>query len=265
MAGVIGRAGAKLNIRLSQSPEYQDPRVYTDLQQMYNALHLLSQYMDVLRENLESAPGQTPSESIRFRRTFWGIAKQPISQGAIVSGSTGGLYNGVGSNEVQNPVSVEIQSQLNGTGNRRTWGLVNIQQFIALTDGAVGELVQVGVGPGVSQITGAKCGQLVWGADSRAVRSSRRANTEQNIYEGRVYAGDGGVYLKNITMQWFYYAGGVLNFEGYHSPGFPFQSGNRYYASNVYLYPIGVCIADGYVLFNDFKRSDPLPYDVPNP
>lgn len=264
MAAVIGRAGAKLNIRLGQSPEYQDPRINADLQQMYNSLHLLSQYMGVLRENLESAPGQTPAESVRFRRTFWAVAKQKIVEGAIVSSSAGGIVNGVGSNEVKNTVSYEIQEQLRGTGNRRTWGLNNTQQFVALTAADIGELVNVGVGPGITQITGAKCGQLIWGADSRAVLSSRRANTEGNHYSGRAYTNNGGVYLANITMKWFYYSGGHLNFEGYNSPGYPNHSGNRYYSSNVYLYPIGVCVADGYVLFTDFKRSDPLPYDVPN-
>jgi hypothetical protein len=261
MAEQIGQAGSVLNLRLGQNPSIQNPRYTTEFQLIYNALHLLGQYMDVLRRNLESAPGQTPSESVRFRKTYWAEALQPITLGSVVSGFAGGIINGVASSDVKYSPSFQIEEQVGGTGNRRTWG-IEAQMFgIALTDAAIGEMVQVGIGPGITQVTGSKCGQLIWGVDSRSVNSQRAANTAGNYFTGRTPVGNGGVYLNNIITQW-YTTGGYVNHEGYNAPGYPFNSGGNYYSSNIYLYPIGVCVFDGFVLFKDYVRSDSLPFLV---
>lgn len=264
MAEQIGQAGSALNLRLGQVPSTQNPNYFTEFQLIYNALHLLGQYMDVLRDNLESQPNQVPSESLRFRRLFWAPAAQVIVKGAIVSPAGGGIVNGVLSNEVRNGISNEINDTIGGSGNRATWGVAQRTWGVALTDAAIGELVQVGIGPGVTQITGAKCGQLIWGVDSRAVLSQRPANDAGNIYTGRSLVGNGSVYLNNITNTHFFGPGaGSVHFEGYNSPGFPFNSGGSYFSSNIYLYPIGVCVLDGYVLLYDYKRSDTGPYFTP--
>lgn len=261
MAEQIGQAGSALNLRLGQNPSIQNPRYTTEFQLIYNALHLLGQYMDVLRQNLESAPGQTPSESVRFRRTFWSTALQPITLGSIVSVYPGGIVNGVQSSPVKYESSIEIEEQVGGTGNRRTWGLNSRMFGIALTAAEIGEAVQIGIGPGITQVNGAKAGQLIWGVDSLSVDSQRRANTAGNYLSGRTLVGNGGVYLNNITSQ-HVFVGGYVNHEGYNAPGFPFNSGGYYYSSNIYLYPIGVCVLDGYVLFKDYVRSDSLPFLV---
>ena len=99
MAGQIGQAGSALNLRLGQVPSTTNPNYFTEFQLIYNALHLLGQYMDVIRQNLESSEGQTPAESVRFRRTYWSTALQVITVGSIVSPVTGGIVNGVRSSE----------------------------------------------------------------------------------------------------------------------------------------------------------------------
>ena len=260
MAQVIGRAGAKLNIRLGQSPEYKNPQLDTDLQQMYNALHLLSQYMDVLRENLESAPGQTPAEAVRFRRAFWGVAGQNIAEGAIVSAYNHQIINGVLCN--QGPAYIDDGGvSIGSTGTRDYLGVIPLQAFIALTSANAGELVRVGVGPGITQVTGAKCGQLIWASDSRSIDSYRNANagSVQTVF-ARPPTGNGGIYLSNPLGRWVSASGFGYNWEGYWLPGSPSNSGGTITYRRAFLFPIGVCVTDGYVLFTDFKRSDSPPH-----
>ncbi|WP_411706271.1 hypothetical protein [Edaphovirga cremea] len=261
MATQIGQAGSDLNLRLGLSPTLQDPKYATEFQLIYNALHLLGEYMDVLRANLESSPGQTPSESVRFRRTFWAPALQTIVAGSIISPIAGGYVNGVLSTEVSINPNIHVADTIGGTGSRTTWGITTRFFAIALTAAAPGELVQVGIGPGITQITGAKCGQLIWGVDSRSVLSRREANTAGHYIFGRPLLGNGGVYLDNITHI-HYFTGGYSNYEGYYNPGYPNNSDGYYYSSVNFLYPVGVCVADGYVLFKDFVRSDSLPINV---
>lgn len=263
MADQIGQAGSYLNLRLGQVPSTTNPNYFTEFQTIYNATHLLGQYMDVLRENLESAPNQTPAESVRFRRTFWSTALQVIEVGAIVSWYPGGVVNGIRSSEPK--VTAYLDSGPTGasTTNRTILG-VNLQSFgIAITAAAIGEPVQVGIGPGITQITGTKCGQLIWGVDSRSILSTAPGASPTRTFVGREFVGNGGVYLNNVTGVYYVAGGGSYNWEGYWLPGYPqINNGGTSVYNSAYLYPIGVCVVDGYVLFQDFKRSDSIPYVI---
>lgn len=260
--GVIGRAGTPLNIRLGESPNVEDPIVGVELQQVYNALHLLSNYMAALRENLESSDGQTPAESVRFRREFWNIAAQDIVQGAIVCSTFGGVYNGVMSKDPPIGSYSDSADSIGSTGNRTLFHAEQVTFGIAITAATAGSPVKVGIGPGVTQVADSKCGQLVWAADYKSIYTEGAVNTFPQSYSGvRTYVGNGGIYLANITTK--YYAPNpsftYYNWEGYWLPGYPTNSGGTLKYNRVFLYPIGVCIADGYVMFSDYKRSDPIP------
>ena len=260
--GVIGKAGTPLDIKLGESPNISNSIEALEFQQIYNALHILSGYMAVLRENLESADGQTPAESVRFRRTYWGPAGQKIVAGSIVSSFAGAIYNGVYSSDPAVGAYVNSASSLGSTGSRDLFGVKSISFGIALTDAEAGELVRVGVGPGVLQFSGAKSGQLIWGVDARSIYTTRNANTGNELYFGtRTLVNNGGVYLANVTTK--YYLPGpndtYYNWEGYWLPGFPNNDGGTYQYNRAFLYPIGVCITDNYVLFSDYKRSDSIP------
>lgn len=257
MANTIGRAGSSLNIRLGQSPDIQDPALNSEFQQIFNALHLLSQYMDILRENLESAPGQSPSESVRFRRTFWAVALQPIVAGAICSAYGTGIVNGIATND-PGPQIYDPVDSIGSTGSRRRFGLVQKQHFIALTAAAAGELVRVGVGPGILEVTGATCGQIIWGVGAMSVRTYRHANNVNQYTVPGNLVNNGGVYFNNITGA-DYLSTVIWRWEGYWLPGFPNNSGGTYYYNRAFLYPVGIAVANNYVLFSDYKRSDPLP------
>ena len=257
--GTIGRVGTPLNIRLGQSPNIDDPATNVELQQVYNALHLLSEYMAALRENLESADGQTPSESIRFRRTFWATAAQTITTGAIVSCFDNAVYNGVYSRNPAIGIYSDSSVTVGSTGSRALFNLVPLMFGLALTDAAPGELVRIGIGPGVIQLATAKCGQIVWAVDAKAVFTTRAANDANQVYSGvRTLVNNGGLYLANVTGS-YAFVGATAHWEGYWMPGFPNAGGGGYNYNRAFLYPIGVCIADGYVMFSDYKRSDPIP------
>lgn len=260
MAAQIGQAGSAVNLRLGQSPTIQDPAYTTEFQLIYNALHLLGEYMDVLRENLESTPGQTPSESVRFRRSYWAPAVQAITAGSVVSPVAGGIVNGVLSSEPKVSSYTDSAPLGASTTNRATLG-VDLREFgIALTSAAIGEMVQVGIGPGITQISGALCGQLIWGVDSRSIRSTAPSASPTRTFAGRDLVGNGGVYLANVTGS-YAVVGATYHWEGYWLPGYPIvsSSGGTSVYNSAYLYPIGVCVSDGYVLFRDYERSDSIP------
>jgi hypothetical protein len=260
--GVIGKAGTPLDIKLGESPNIDDPILAVEFQQVYNALHILSSYMAILRETLESSDGQTPAESVRFRRTFWAPAGQAIAVGAVVSCFDGAVFNGVYSKGPPIGGYEDSAITIGSTGNRAFFNLVPISFGIALTAANPGEPVRVGIGPGVLQFSGAKSGQLIWGVDAQSVYTERAANNSTQIYSGvRHLVNNGGVYLQNVTAQYYipnptftYY-----NWEGYWLPGYPNNSGGTYQYDRAFLYPIGVCVTDNYVMFSDYKRSDPIP------
>lgn len=257
MAEVIGTAAYELNLRLGQSPDVKDPAVNFELQQVYNSIKTLGQYLDILRVNLESAPGQDPSQSVRFRKTFWATALQDIAVGAVVSSYQTGVVNGVQTNYPA-PSVYDPADSVGSTSSRRRFKLTQQQHFIALTAAATGELVEVGVGPGIIKLDSAKCGQIIWAVAALSVKTSREANKVTQFTYGQDLINNGGLYLQNITGGIVLNGPVIYNWEGYWLPGFPTNDSGTYRYNRAFLYPVGICVSDGYVMFSDYKRSDPL-------
>ena len=260
MATPLTRAGVALNIRLAESPNLSNPVLNNEFQEIHNAVRILASYLEALRGGLESQPGQPPNESVRFRRSFWATALQDITVGSVCSSFENGIINGVKSSEPF-PEMVDGVVSLGSTGTRTLFGVRPEHFYIALSEAKAGELVECGVGPGVLAVTGAICGRRVWGIDSRSIYTARRANTAAQILQSRDIVGNGGIYLDNIIGVHIYNENPfsiVDQWEGYWMPGFPDHQGNTYQYNRVFAYPIGVCISDGFVLFSDYKRADPL-------
>lgn len=260
MASPITKAGSTLDIKLPESPNLSDPATNSEFQEIHNAIRILAEYLDVLRDSLESQPDQIPSVSLRFRNRFWAKALQRIEVGAICSTFGEGIVNGVGSN---GPTVLAIDDgavTLGSTANRTMFGVEQQDFFVALTAANIDEMVQLGVGPGAVAVTGATCGDIIWAVDARSVYTTRRANESIQYFVQRDLVNNGGIYLQNVIGEW---RGGpsplalVYKWEGYWLPGFPSQSGNDYLYNRAFLYPVGVCILDGYVLFADYKRVEP--------
>lgn len=260
MGTPVVKARSAINIRLPESPKLKDPLINNEMQEVHNALRTLAQYLQAIRDKTDSQPDQLPNVSVNFRNTFWATAGQDIEVGAVCSSFNNEIVNGVKSNEPI--VSVEDgQVTIGSTGTRTLFGLKQEHFYIALTKAATGEQVQLGVGPGIIAVTGAVCGRRVWAVDSRDVYTTRRANRVAQDLVSRSLVNNGGLYLDNVVGYYFFGTrplATVNRWEGYWQAGFPSQSGNDYLYNRVFLYPVGVCIADGYVLFTDYKRSDSL-------
>ena len=237
MAEVIG-ARADLDIKLGQSPSIAPGPFTNELQLVYNSVHLLSQYLDVLRGALESVPGQTPDKSLSFKRFFEGKLLQSVSAGMIVSAFGGGFVRGVG---VIGPTTNTINAY-NTNFTKQNWGLHSGNQFVALESGKVGDKIRIGAGAGVIKVAGIKCGQRVWASANRTLRAlwTQDAGATVGMYRGYTLVADGGIYAS--------YVGGNA---GINSAGYPLiDPGNSTLHSKIYFYPVGFAVLDDYVLIN---------------
>lgn len=231
MATSIPTARSKLNIRLGQVPNTSDASLNYELQHVYNALHILNQYLEVLVDSLQGSDTQTPAENIRFLKYIIKPAKQKITAGHVVTVDIGdGLV--VKGTSTGAPRIGLFSNSLYYTGS--------IQTFfgIAQNDAEIGENVRIGLGPGILKVTGAKSGQIIWGAASRGYEYQITSDNNLVFY-GTVLSGDGNVYLANPQIN--------------RLAGYPHDLSGTVRILGHYLFsPIGMCVANDYVLFSDF-------------
>ena len=157
-----------VDLGLPRGPLTPDPELFDELTSVYNAIHLLNQYLDRLRTGASGGGGseQTPDVSAGFSRFFVVKAIQVIEVGNIISPRVGteGYVNGV-------------------LGNILGSGALALNTGVALTRAEIGEDVRVGVGPAVIAVPGAISGQRLWGINSRTT--------------GGAYAGNGNLYTSD--------------------------------------------------------------------
>lgn len=171
MTSSIGGYRSPLDLGLGQQPQTQDPLLFNEFTEVYNAIHLLNQYLDQLRLVAEggSGSGEAPSDSMPFNRFYTAIALVNITVGQPVSPSP--LTN-------QNGVILGALANNAGIGNPSS-------NFcgIALTSALAGQALRVGVGPAIIQFPGISSGQILWAYSSLTTTSAR--------------FGDGGLYVGN--------------------------------------------------------------------
>lgn len=178
---------------LGESPKTQNAEAFQDFVDVYNAIHILAQYVNsVINRPQGSGDADTPPwEAMRFERWFYAPAAVHISAGAIVTpvdydgfhygrygGSTfylKGLINGV--------APPELRPSYTSTGplEFKTLPLMGGFTGYALTSGGPGELIQVGVGPAILNSAGIKAGEPVFAeaAYKRQDRSGTYVATKQ--------------------------------------------------------------------------------------
>lgn len=157
-----------VDLGLPRTPLTNNVELYDELTGVYNAIHLLNQYLDRLRTGASGGGGseQTPDISAGFTRFFVMKALQPIAAGAIISPNIGS------------------DGYVNGTlANGLAAGALALCTHVALTSAAIGEDVRIGVGPGVIAVPGALPGQQLWGINSRTTTGT--------------YAGIGSLYTSD--------------------------------------------------------------------
>lgn len=259
----IGSAGAPLDIKLRQNTGIKTPAALSyEMQLIINSVQLMNQYLEVLRESLEGADSQDPSESMKFRRFVFGIAGQAITTGSVCSFDGNVVVKGVGINGPNATAWTTGAEALGGPGTRRKFGFSDDSVYIALEDKAIGEEIKLGVPAGVIKLAGVKCGQVVWGAGAKSFYTHRDANSNIQVLVALPLTGEGAIFLSNpIGSYTFPSAGGGYMWEGYWMPGFPNQGGGGYNYNRNFLYPIGVGILDGYALINP-RIYAPSPNDI---
>lgn len=130
-----------INLRLPQTPTVEDPQMFSEMLQVYNAIHTLNAYLDQLRLALEGGdPEQEPSESMRFLRGFWAEAAEDIDESNIVSMRNGKVRKGAD----------------------KSVGFQNFFTGLSLTSAKQGEKVRFGVGPAIVKVPGFTAGQWAW-------------------------------------------------------------------------------------------------------
>lgn len=159
-----------VNLGLPRQPITNNPELFEEFTGVYNAIHLLNQYLDRLRTGSSGGGGseQDPDISAGFTRFFSIKALQAMTIGDIISPMVGtdGYVKGA-------------------LGNILTAGAVSYCTHVALSNAAIGEDVRVGVGPAVIKFTGAVPGQQLWGINSRTTTGVYAAN-------GNMYVADPG-------------------------------------------------------------------------
>lgn len=258
----ISSAGGELKLPIGQSPRAIEVNINRELQKVYNAIHTTNGYLTALREEFEGTDSQDPSQSLKFRRLFWGDAGAKLSAGDVCCTIGNKVYPGVGTNdplaESTNPgLSLWHRYYPFYTGLRSDFNLKALQFFIALTDAEEGERVKVGVGPGVVKIEGIECGTLVWALGAQGIVA--RANTTNGGPLGlflvdRPLYNNGSMFANNITGTQIS-GTDTIYFEGIRLSGYPNESGEWVYRGTNYFYPIGICIKDDYVLISDHKEG----------
>lgn len=261
----IGSAGSPLDIKLRQTTSIKNPPALGyEMQLVINSVQLLNQYLEVLRESLEGADSQDPSESMKFRRFVFGTAGQSITTGSVCCFDNDTVVKGVGINGPSATSWLVTSEPLGGTGTRDYFGVTDDSVYIALEDKEPGDRIKLGVPAGIIKLTGAKSGQLLWGAGARSVFTIRQANTNIQNLASLPLTAEGAIFLSNPIAN-FPIVGGGYNSEGYWMPGFPNSGGGSFNYNRNFLYPIGVCVLDGYALINPrlFSPSPPVTYFNP--
>ena len=171
MASNIGGYRSPVDLGLGQTPQTQDPILFGEFTEVYNAIHILNQYLDQLRLVAEggSGSGEAPSDSMPFNRFYTAVALVDITVGQPVSPSSITGQNGVILGALASNYTIATPSS-NFCG-------------VALTSATAGNTLRVGVGPAIIQFPGIASGQLLWAYSSRATNGNR--------------FGDGGLYIGN--------------------------------------------------------------------
>ncbi|QHJ80713.1 MAG: hypothetical protein [Bacteriophage sp.] len=166
----IGGYRSPVDLGIGTVPLTTEPEVFNQMVEVYNALHLLNQYLDQLRIIAEGGgSGQSPEQSMPFNRFYVCKAFQDIAIGTPVSpsnvGGQNGAVNGALANQYAGP---------NPTSN--FCGL-------SLTAASIGDDIRVGVGPGTVSMAGALSGNIIYAYSARA--------TNGNLFD------DDGLYIGN--------------------------------------------------------------------
>lgn len=169
----IGGYRSPVDLGIGQVPLTADPELFTEMTEVYNAIHLLNNYLDQLRLIAEGGggSGQSPADSMPFNRFYVATALQDIEAGQLVSPSAISGQNGIVLGCLPHDFT-SLAPECNFGG-------------VALIDAVAGTDVRVGIGPATLEFPSAVTSQLIWGYPQRA--------TNGNLFGiGTLYVGNPG-------------------------------------------------------------------------
>lgn len=186
---------SKIDLRLSEVPKTANTEIFADLVDVYNAIHILGQYTNVLIGGDNSEDSGDTSEQLPFKQSFWVKAAVAISSGQVITVTDSGAYlgcNQVGptlgaSGDIYNPGWRTVSSG----GLSHVWG-------IALSDAAPGERVRVGIGSAILKIPGVSAGSILYGASMYDYAFMLAPIIGDVIKIDSRLANDGGVYANVV-------------------------------------------------------------------
>lgn len=158
-----------IDLKISESPKTNDPALFPDMVDIYNALHILAQWVNqVVKQSGQGSGDETtpPWEAMTFDKWFYAPAAVDVTKGSIVTPFYSKVvrdYPG-GPNRTVNGIILGAGAKYSEDGlessrynTRNNKGI----SCIAMNDAAAGELVQCGTGPAILEVPGLKMGQPV--------------------------------------------------------------------------------------------------------
>lgn len=158
-----------VDLGIGRVPLTTDLEIFNEMTEVYNAIHLLNQYLDQLRVTAEGGggSGQSPADSMPFNRFFVATALQNITAGDPVCPSSVAGQNGIVLGALANDFT-SFAPTANFCG-------------IALISAAIGEDVRVGIGPAILEFPGAVTSQLIWAYSSRGTNGGLFGDNDLTI------------------------------------------------------------------------------------
>lgn len=141
-----------IKLPIGQEPQIDDnEKIWPDMLDVYNAIHLLSQFTDSLIKNQTSGDSsQKPWEAIPFTRWFYEVVKNDVTVGTIVTpdANAGGYVLGAPNEAV--PVNYYQSTYGNGFVG------------VCLEDAKAGDICKIGMGPAILHVEGIELGDMLF-------------------------------------------------------------------------------------------------------
>lgn len=170
---------------LGEQPKTTNPDVFGDMVDIVNAIHILAQWVSSVLPGGGGGSGVPPAEAMRFLRSFQMPALVDITAGDLITVFDARTWLDFGIQPSEFPFPADHPGVIKGGGGRLEWaGQIRggITGF-ALNGTTAGNMVDIGIGPAIVNVQGAKAGLLAF---------ARTAFSNNNP---RSYFGNGAIFL----------------------------------------------------------------------
>lgn len=166
-----------INLRIGETPKTTDPAIFPDMVEIYNAIHILGQWTNAIKDQGKSGDEDTkPWDAMPFEKWFYAKAARDIERGSVVTIVGSDRFKLRDNSNPRRPRPLgdyyTVEGVINGaagtgipytkTQSRGVFPLNGGVTGLAMSDAKEGELVQVGIGPAIINVEGIKFGQPVY-------------------------------------------------------------------------------------------------------